>query len=353
MSDLDLSELRAGIRPVLEGVCGHEALRRHIDSDAPFLAALREEARALGWFGLVSPEEAGGLALHRHAGVVLNEELGRAASPLPIVGALMAGRALALTGAAGPMAERIAAGEAVVGVSAGDAAPTLKLSRAGALSGAARLILDGADADLFLLQADADDGAAWVLVARDMLAVTPTPLVDRTRSMAEARCDGVKIDRSRMFGADVARALRIEAAMALAGDAVGGAAAVLEMTIAYLKTREQFGRPIGSFQALKHRCADHAVALEAAKALVEDAAAHWDGDDAAMEAKAALVKAHACETYAAIAADAVQLHGGIGFTWEHPCHIYLKRAKLNQALFGTAAAHRDRAARLIAGEARA
>jgi alkylation response protein AidB-like acyl-CoA dehydrogenase len=135
--------------------------------------------------------------------------------------------------------------------------------------------------------------------------------------------------------------------LAIACDSIGGAKAVLDPTVAYLKTREQFGKPIGSFQALKHRCAEHKVAIEAADALVRDAVERWSNDAADAALFAALAKALACDVYAGVATDAVQLHGGIGFTWEHVCHRYLKRAKLNQTLFGGSAAHRDRAAQLL------
>jgi alkylation response protein AidB-like acyl-CoA dehydrogenase len=147
--------------------------------------------------------------------------------------------------------------------------------------------------------------------------------------------------------AGISDALLGHAALALACDGLGLADAVLTLTVEYLKTRMQFGKVIGSFQALKHRCANHKVALEAARASTHDAVRHWVEGRSDARARSSLAKAHACEAATVIATDAVQLHGGIGFTWEHTCHLFLKRAKLNEALFGTRAAHEDRAANLL------
>src|SRR5262249_38403424 len=125
-------------------------------------------------------------------------------------------------------------------------------------------------------------------------------------------------------------ALLEHAALALACDAVGAAQEVLGLTIDYLKTRQQFGKPIGSFQALKRRCADHRVALEVAWSLVREAVRSRASGASDAAAQASLAKAYACDVGAAIATDATQLHGGIGVTWEHPCHLFLKRAKLDE-----------------------
>jgi alkylation response protein AidB-like acyl-CoA dehydrogenase len=150
-----------------------------------------------------------------------------------------------------------------------------------------------------------------------------------------------------VFGDEAVRlinALGDEARVLIASDAVGGGEAILEKTLEYLKTRVQFGKPIGSFQALKHRCADHKVRLEAAKFLVEKA------HTAPQEERslwASIAKFSACDVYADLAADSVQLYGGIGFTWEHDAHLYLKRALFSQFLLGGSANEQDRAAGLL------
>jgi alkylation response protein AidB-like acyl-CoA dehydrogenase len=168
--------------------------------------------------------------------------------------------------------------------------------------------------------------------------------------LARLELDGVRVAADRVLGGgdELRDTLTAEAALLIACDAKGGANAVLERTLDYLKTRMQFGKPIGSFQALKHRCADHKVALEASGAVTTEAVRLWAAGDPSAVVMASSAKAYACGTYATVAEDAVQLHGGIGFTWEHDCHLFLKRAKLNQALYGSTSAHLDRAASLLA-----
>jgi alkylation response protein AidB-like acyl-CoA dehydrogenase len=122
---------------------------------------------------------------------------------------------------------------------------------------------------------------------------------------------------------------------------VGGASAILATTLEYMALRQQFGRAIASFQALKHRCAEHKSRLDGASALTEAACDAFAHDDATAPMQASAAKRYACAVYKEIAEDAIQLHGGIGFTWEHPCHLFLKRARLNEILGGTANWHRD------------
>jgi alkylation response protein AidB-like acyl-CoA dehydrogenase len=349
-TESDLAELRASFRDVLEDAASSGLIKRHVDSGALRCEALWERAAELGWFALLTPEAHGGLDLGRSAAAVLYQELGRVAAPLSIMGGLAATELLAAFGDAGQQEAwlpRLATGE-------GAAFPAAQLEpdwealkyAHGAVSGDARDLLDGVGAALILLPAR-DGDEAWMLVDAKGASIEPVGLVDRTRSLAHARLKGAPAKALAGEARRIVRTLRTHASMALACDSIGGAHAVLDLTVAYLKTREQFGKPIGSFQALKHRCAEHKVAIEAADALVQDAVARWARGDAEAPLYAAIAKALACDVYAAVATDAVQLHGGIGFTWEHACHIYLKRAKLNQSLFGNPASHRDHAARLL------
>lgn len=351
MNAVEINELRSSFREVLDDVVAAGNVRRHVDEGAARCEALWEKARELGWFSLLTPEEHGGLALGRGAAAVLYEELGRVVAPLPIMGSLLAAELIARFGSKAQQEHwlpRLAGGE-VATWSAEDTSPDwagLRLS-GDALTGDAHDLLDGTEAALLLTPARDGASILWVLADTASVAMHRMELVDRTRGLARARLDGVKVSLLSGDADDIARALRVHSAIAIACDSVGGAKAVLALTVEYLKTREQFGKPIGSFQALKHRCAEHKVAIEAADGLLAEAVAHWEGDDADAELYAMLAKAHACDVYSAVAEDAVQLHGGIGFTWEHVCHLYLKRAKLNQMLFGSAAAHRDVAARLL------
>lgn len=342
----ELEELRASFREVLDDIVAAGDIRRYVDAGAARCDALWSKAAELGWFAVLTPEAYGGLGMDRAVAAMLYEELGRVTAPLPIIGALAASDAIARYGSKEQRTSwlpRLASGEtATLGAGAVIANDAGLCFAKGKLSGETQDLLDGAEAALLL--APTRDG--WVLADAAGFGFERIELVDRTRSLANARIDGA--DASLLAESDVvARTLRVHLGVAIACDSIGGAKAVLDLTVGYLKMREQFGKPIGSFQALKHRCAEHKVAIEAADALLAETVQRWANDDVDAELHSALMKALACDVYAAVATDAVQLHGGIGFTWEHACHLYLKRAKLNQALFGTSSAHRDVAARLF------
>jgi alkylation response protein AidB-like acyl-CoA dehydrogenase len=181
------------------------------------------------------------------------------------------------------------------------------------------------------------------------VTVTPRPTMDRTRSLCDVVFDDVEIAPEQVLNVTPAHwgELLDHASVALACDSIGGATHILEKTVEYLRTRVQFNRAIGSFQALKHRCATWKILQEAASALTSNAAQMLAADAEQRASSASSAKFYACDAYAAIAGDAVQLHGGIGFTWEHDCHLFLKRAKLNQVLFGSAIEHRERVARIV------
>jgi alkylation response protein AidB-like acyl-CoA dehydrogenase len=349
-TDADIQDLSASFRAVLDDAVAAGVVRRHVDDGAVRCDALWSKAAELGWFALLTPEAHGGLGLDRRAAGALYEELGRVTAPLPMLGSLIATETLATHADAAlqdAWLPRLAAG-AGVGLRAAALEPDWNGIRVdgGFASGEASGLLDGPTATGFLLAARAGGAAAWVFA--ESAVANSEPLMDRTRGLARLQLEGAAVS---VLGNDanrISRDVRTHASIGVASDSLGGAKAVLDLTVAYLKTREQFGKPIGSFQALKHRCADHKVAVEAADALVRDAIERWARDDADAGLYAALAKALACDAYANVAMDAVQLHGGIGFTWEHVCHVYLKRAKLNQTLFGGSAAHRDHAANLLA-----
>jgi alkylation response protein AidB-like acyl-CoA dehydrogenase len=352
MSDvIDTEELREAIRGVLAD-CAGGAISIPDDDGRGFDRALWGEMGELGWLGLTVPEAHGGLGLGLAHACVLHEELGRELASVPALSTLLAVQALSAradTDIAARLLPAIAAGSCVV---------ALALPGAGALpvlgaNGAARGVVDdvsfGDVADVLMLPVERADGtlALAVLPADgEGVAVAGRPLVDLTRSAARVTLDGAVPDA--VIDADW-DALADHAAAALACDAVGGADALFGRTVEYLKVREQFGRAVGSFQALKARAADWKVKIEAVKVLARHAGALLDQAPAEAGATASGAKAYACDVYAAFAGDAVQLHGGIGFTWEHPCHPFLKRAKLSQQMFGSSATHKDRVARLAIG----
>jgi alkylation response protein AidB-like acyl-CoA dehydrogenase len=221
------------------------------------------------------------------------------------------------------------------------------------LVGRASYVTHGQNADVLLAAARAPDGLAIFEVSARApgVAVKPLPTFDHTLRLAEIGFDGAPALRLASTGpvwAAVQSSIDL-ALVALAGEQAGGARRVLEMTVDYAKTRVQFGRPIGSFQAVKHMAADLLLETESAISAARHAAGALAGD--APDAKAAIsLAAFACaDAFAQVAATSIQMHGGIAFTWEHPAHLYLRRARADAQLFGTSAFHRERFLQQIGG----
>ena len=227
------------------------------------------------------------------------------------------------------------------------------------VTGSSGYVPDVGIADILLLRAAAADGGELLLaVDRDApgLVITPTPMLDLTRRFSDVSADGLEVSGADVLAAGVEAAaaagrLFDRAALATAADALGVAQRTFDMTVDYAKTREQFGRPIGSFQAVKHRCADMFVAVTTARIALQDALDAYDRDPGSAAAAVSRAKAYTCDAAAQVVEDGVDLHGGIGFTWEHDVHLLLKRARLDQALYGDSRAHRRRAADLAWGQA--
>lgn len=359
---MDLIALRDGVRGVLAEQASHERVKAFADAEQILDKALWDQAAGLGWTALSAPECFGGLGLGALELGVVQQELGRAVAPLPWLGTMLAVEILSHAGEGPQVAawtEGLATGTRIGAVSmvTPEALSTDLILSSGAgglvLNGFAGDLMDGSAADLLILLARREDGKlAWVVVEPSIDGVTPEKIatVDRTRHLAQVRFTDVSLPSERLLAVDaerVGQALLATASLAIAADCDGGANAILELTLDYLKTRQQFGKPIGSFQALKHRCAEHKIALVASGGLLAEATDRLArGDDEALRLALA-AKALCASVYFRIAEDAVQLHGGIGYTWEHPCHLYLKRARLNQQLFGGETAHLDRVAQLL------
>jgi alkylation response protein AidB-like acyl-CoA dehydrogenase len=210
----------------------------------------------------------------------------------------------------------------------------------GVVSGRAEFVPDAEGADTVLLLAD--DGGAPVIVSSPDVTVVAQPVLDETRALAIVIADGAAVSEAWPLPVDPS-ALHDRAAAAVACDSLGVAEAMLSATVDYVKVRQQFGRPIGSFQAVKHACADMLVQTSVARHLVNAAVARVaEGSDATIAV--AMAKSYACGAAVEVVGKAMQLHGGIGYTWESGVHAYLKRAMLNRALFGSPAAHRQRLA---------
>lgn len=298
----------------------------------------------LGLAGVAVPEAEGGVGLGMIELAILAEQAGRHVAALPLLASVgLAIPAILAGGSAGQKARllaRLAAGDLVA--SFAKAAPGTTWID-GALTGAALHVPHGARADLFVVAV----GENAVLVERGAPGLTVSPLTSMDQTRPYARLDFGAVAGAPL--ADPAAALaatRRTGALVIAADALGGAQACLDRTVAYAQERVQFGRAIGSFQAVKHRLADMMVAVEQARSAVYWAACAIDeaSDEAQFAVHAA--KAFACDTYSDAAGEMIQLHGGIGFTWEHDAHLYFKRARSNRGLLGTPDWHREQIAAL-------
>jgi alkylation response protein AidB-like acyl-CoA dehydrogenase len=316
-----------------------------------------------GWLGLDVPEEHGGAGASLAEVAVVLEELGRAATASPVLGAVLAVGALGLVEPS-PIRDdllvRIAAGDvtAAVALPTGDVdggagALPFRVERADGsarLFGRAPFVPDAPDAArLLVVASDPSSGPVLVVVAPGAVEVRPTPVVDATRSLGEVVADGTPVDGDRCWPLTAdPRDLVLRGAVAVALDSLGIAQAALDATVVYAGDRHQFGRPIGSFQAVKHACADVAVEIAVSRRLVSGAVDQLVAGAPDAGVAVAMAKAHAVETGVAATGSALQLHGGIGYTWEHGLHVLLKRATLNRSLFGSPAAHRARLAQRYA-----
>ena len=323
-----------------------------IDGAADGVDLWHAAAGEMGLAGLVVPEQHGGAGLGMVELAIVAEAAGYHAAPLPLLaGVAMAAPALLAGGTDAQKAmwlPRLASG-AVRG-SVALTGPDGDIERAGVtrsgdrLTGAAHFVPDGAGAELFIV-AVADGAMALVLRTAPGGTVERCVSLDMTRPHAVLRLDDVVAEP--LADAAAARAAALQGGwIALAADALGGAQACIERTVAYAKERVQFGRRIGSYQAVKHRLADMMVEIEQARSAVYWAACAADEGSADAPFAAHAAKAFATDAYASCAGNMIQLHGGIGFTWEHDAHIFFKRARADQALLGSPAWHRERIARL-------
>ncbi|MEE9099107.1 acyl-CoA dehydrogenase family protein [Pseudomonas nitroreducens] len=334
----------------------------------------------LGWQALLVPEAHGGLGLGFVELAIVQEQLGRRLASLPFFASTLAVCALRVLGSQAQQARWLP------GLAGGSLTATLALGAEGApeagsvqvqvrpegdgfvLDGRLRPVLDGHSVDLLLIPARlagsrGEEGICLFAVpaASEGLRRRALPTLDQTRQLAEVELSGLYLPAEALLGAAgtawpaLSKVLQL-AAVTLAAEQVGGAQQALDLTVAYTQERRQFGRPVGSFQALKHRMADMMLQVECARSALYYAAcvaqeALDEQGDAALAAElplaAALAKSQASEAFFHGAAESIQLHGGVGFTWEYDPHLYFKRARASESLFGTPAWHRERIATAI------
>jgi alkylation response protein AidB-like acyl-CoA dehydrogenase len=365
--------LRSTARKFFENECGSDTVRRLMETPEGISPDLWTKLAEQGWLGLVYPEAYDGMGLGLVDLVVLMEEMGRAVVPGPYFSAvLLGGLAIAEAGSEAQKKEwlpKIAAGDRRVALAwmepsaqLGPAGVTLTAVEKGGkytLSGTKLFVHDAHTADALVVAARTRpgagaDGVSLFLLPRGTkgLEVTLLPTMDQTRKLCEVALSDVTVGSDALLGAagagwaPLARVLD-RATVALCAEMCGGAQKVLDMTVEYAKIRQAFGRPIGSYQGVKHRAADMLVDVENSKSITYYAA--WALDENAAEAPLAvsMAKAYVSDAYRRVAAAGIQLHGGIGFTWEHDLHLYFKRAKGSEFTFGDATHHRERVAQLV------
>jgi alkylation response protein AidB-like acyl-CoA dehydrogenase len=353
-------ELRSAVRALLDDRCGWPAVLARTETGDPYDTAVwRVLAAEVGCAGLLIPQSHGGAGAGYREAAVVAEETGRAVAPVPYLGSAVVATAALLEADDGKLLRDLASGTVTAALAVPFAAvpsgprslgtvhvvPPHPGDQAGQtrLSGAVTGVADALPADVLLVPADGvPDGLYAVDAGAPGLSVAPVVSLDSTRRLADLTLDGAPA-RCVASGEVAARAVRAAlsaGAAMLASEELGTAQRCLEMTVAYLKERHQFARPVGSFQALKHRLADIWVAITQARAAARYAAACLASGDPDTPVAVALAKASCSDAALLAAQECVQLHGGIGFTWEHPAHLYLKRAKSSSIGFGTADWHR-------------
>ncbi|HEU5061648.1 MAG TPA: acyl-CoA dehydrogenase family protein [Solirubrobacterales bacterium] len=338
-----------------------ERIREIAESESGFDESGWKEMAELGWAGLALPEEWGGQGLGIVELAVLFEEMGYALAPSPLLSNTVAGLAISAGGSdeqkerwLQPLAEGTLRGapalfDAGMPVEPGKFSMAAEASGDGiVLNGEKILVMDAGSADFFLV-ATADGRRHIVEKGATGVTVTPEESIDLTRRISSVRFDGVEVaaEASLPGEAQDYLAVFLRACVAIAAESTGLAQRALEMSVAYAKDRQQFGRPIGAYQAVSHRCAQMLLETENSRSAVYGAAWAADAEPESLPLAACMAKAYASDAGWRVPDAAIQVHGGIGFTWEHDLHFFLKRGRGNAAMFGEAKWHRERVAEAV------
>ena len=319
-------EIKSTAREFVQGRMKLERVRELAESGSPYDDGFWAEMSELGWPGIAIDEEHGGQGLGTVELVILQEELGYGCAPSPFIANAYAG---ALIQEAGSDEQK---SEWLPGIASGERRCAAEMARdpdpiAGAASGAAALVMA--------------DGDGAVLVDPDDAELERIDMIDDTRAYFRVRFDG-----GDPLPGDITRAVHV-GAIAVAAELIGLAQRSLDMATDYAKERQQFGRPIGAYQAVSHRLADMLWAVEEARSLTYSAAWAADADPDLLPLAAAMAKARASDAACSVTHDAIQTFGGIGFTWEHDIQFFFKRARASAQILGTARTHRDAVASLV------
>jgi alkylation response protein AidB-like acyl-CoA dehydrogenase len=355
-------ELRRTVRDFLEKESDEKSVRELMASERGYdPTTWSRMAEELGLVGLIVSEQYGGAGFGMIELAIVAEEMGRVLLCAPYLSsAVLATSALELAAdeaARNEILPKLASGESIGTLAFSESANPWDLSAIAMtaepdgetfrLSGEKNYVLDGHVANEILVAARVDGALGLFRVAENAAGLTreALPPLDPTRKLATLRF--ANTPAARIASGDVSEALEhalIRTIVALTAEQLGGTQRVLEVATDYAKTRLQFGRPIGSFQAIKHQCADMLVQVEFARSAVYNAAFADEEDLEATAAAARMAKSYCSEAYLHAACQNIQIHGGMGFTWEHSAHLYYKRAKASELLFGSPSSHREKMA---------
>ena len=364
--------LRSSVKEFLEQECPVTYTRQMMDNDTGYSEEKWKKMAELGWQGLIFPEEYGGSGLNMVDMVVVLEEMGKTVLPGPFFSTVILGGLGILLGGSKAQKKHY-----LPGIAAGTTKATLaQVEESGRWDAPGITMAAAKDGNDFVLSGiklfahDAHVSDVMIVVARTsgkgekgitlFLVDTKAPGVsvallktmDQTRKLCEVKFDKVKVGRDAVLGSvgkgwDLLERLVDRAKVALCAEMCGGAQKVLDMSVEYAKVREQFGRPIGSFQAIQHKCANMLVQTESAKSATYYAAWAVANDVPEGHLAACMAKAYCSDAYRFVSGEGIQIHGGIGFTWEHDMHLFFKRAKGSEVTFGDATWNRELVAQLV------
>jgi alkylation response protein AidB-like acyl-CoA dehydrogenase len=337
--------LKSNARKFFAAECPMADVRRIMETGTAHDEVLWDKMAEQGFTGITFPEQFGGLGLGKVELALLMEEMGRALVPGPFFSTVVVCGSIIDAAATSEQKRRflmpICDGEARAAFASVDRDGAAVSLSENTLSGEKLFVMDAAVADFLVVEVS---GACCIVDARDSgVTITPMPAMDLTRRLYSVRLEGTPAIK---LPGDAAAALNI-ATMALSAEMTGGMQRVLEQTVEYAKTRKQFGKPIGQFQAVQHHCADMFLETESARSAAYYAA--WALEENAPEAVVAVsvAKMYASDAARDAASRGIQVHGGMGFTWENDLHLFYRRFKASETAFGDATWHRERIAKLV------
>jgi alkylation response protein AidB-like acyl-CoA dehydrogenase len=364
--------LRQSVREFLEAECPMTYVRQMMEDERGFSDEQWRKMAELGWTGLIVPEQYGGAGLTMVDMVVVLEEMGKVVFPGPFFASVILGGVAIDLGGSEAQKQRWLPGIADGSLRAtlaqveesgrwdalGIQLPAKSAGDGFTLSGTKLFVHDAHNADVLVVPVrtggSGADGITVLLVERAAKGVGVRVLktMDQTRKLCEVTFDGASVGRDAVLGEVGAGWTLLDrlvdrAKVAVCAEMCGGAQKVLDMSVAYAKVREQFGKPIGSFQAIQHKCANMMVQVESAKSATYYAAWAVANDVPEAHLAACMAKAYTSDAYRFVSAEGIQIHGGIGFTWEHDMHLYFKRAKGSEVTFGDATHNRELVAQVV------